>query len=97
MADPYALLDLPPDADAAALKAAYHRQLRRFPAHSHPEEFQRIRAAYDSLRAAGANRDDPLQPGPLRAELDGEVLAALEARLRRTCRIDLATLLRLTL
>lgn len=97
MADPYALLNLPPDADAAALKAAYHRQLRRFPAHSHPEEFQRIRAAYDSLRAAGANRGDPLQPGPLRAELDGEVLAALEARLRRTCRIDLATLLRLTL
>ena len=97
MADPYTLLGLTPEASTADLKAAYHLQLRRFPAHSHPQEFQRIRAAYEQLRAAATQRGDPLQPGPLRAELDGEVLAALEERLRRSCRIDLATLLRLTL
>ena len=97
MADPYTLLGLTPEASEAELKAAYHRQLRRFPAHSHPQEFQRIRAAYEQLRAAAAQRGDPLQPGPLLQQLDGDVLEALEARVRASCRIDLATLLRLTL
>lgn len=97
MADPYAQLDLTPGASAAELKAAYHRQLRRFPAHSHPQEFQRIRAAYDQLRAAAQQGEDPLQPGPLLLQLDAETLQALEARVRHSCRIDLATLLRLTL
>ena len=98
MADPYTLLGLSPEASAADLKAAYHLQLRRFPAHSHPQEFQRIRAAYEQLRAAAAQRGDPLQPGPLLLQqLDAEALDALEARVRSSCRIDLATLLRLTL
>lgn len=97
MADPYTLLGLTPEASEAELKAAYHRQLRRFPAHSHPQESQRIRAAYDQLRAAAAQRGDPLQPGPLLQQLDAEALEALEARVRASCRIDLATLLRLTL
>ena len=97
MADPYTLLGLTPEASAAELKAAYHHQLRRFPAHSHPQEFQRIRTAYEQLRAAAAQRGDPLQPGPLIQQLDAEFLHALEARVRSSCRIDLATLLRLTL
>jgi len=97
MDNPYTLLGLTPDASAAELKAAYHRQLRRFPAHSHPQEFQRIRAAYDALRAAAEHRGDPLQPGPLLAQLDAEALAALDAQVRQACRVDLATLLRLTL
>jgi len=97
MADPYTLLEVTPEASAAQLKAAYHRQLRRYPAHSHPQEFQSIRAAYDQLRAAGEQRADPLQPGPMLQQLDAEALAALEARVRGSCRIDLDTLLRLTL
>ena len=97
MADPYTLLGLTPEASAADLKAAYHLQLRRFPAHSHPQEFQRIRAAYEQLRTVAAQRGDPLQPGPLLQQLDADALAALEARVRSSCRIDLATLLRLTL
>ena len=97
MADPYTLLGLTPEASAADLKAAYHLQLRRFPAHSHPQEFQRIRAAYEQLRAVAAQRGDPLQPGPLLQQLDADALAALEARVRSSCRIDLATLLRLTM
>lgn len=95
--DPYSLLGVSPEASAAELKAAYHRQLRQFPAHSHPREFQQIRAAYDNLRTAGEQRGDPLQPGPLLAQLDAEALEALEARVRELCRLDLATLLRLTL
>lgn len=97
MTDPYSLLEVTNESSAAELKAAYHRQLRRFPAHSHPQEFQQIRAAYDSLRAAGEQRGDPLQPGPLLSQLDGGALAALEAQVRDSCRLDLATLLRLTL
>ncbi|MFN9643758.1 MAG: J domain-containing protein [Cyanobacteriota bacterium] len=96
MADPYALLAIPPEATPAELKAAYHRQLRRFPAHSHPREFQQIRAAYEAIRAAGEHRADPLKPGPPRERLDPEVLAALEARVHASCRLSLTDLLRLT-
>jgi curved DNA-binding protein CbpA len=96
MADPYALLDVSPEASPAEIKAAYHRQLRRFPAHSHPREFQERRAAYEAIRAAEKHRGDPLQPGPPRDRLDPDALAALEARLRASCRLSLADLLRLT-
>jgi hypothetical protein len=97
MTDPYTLLEITPQASEAELKAAYHRQLRRFPAHSHPQEFQRIRAAYDLLRTAAAQRGDPLRPNPLPHPLEAEALAAFEARVRSACRLDLPTLLRLTL
>ena len=96
MSDPYALLSVTPGASAAELKAAYHRQLRQFPAHSHPREFQEIRAAYETIRAAGDHQADPLRPGPLRARLDPEALDALDARLRASCRLTLVDLLRLT-
>jgi hypothetical protein len=97
MADPYALLGLTPAATAAEIKAAYHRELRRFPAHSHPQQFQQIRGGYEALRSAGDPRLDPLQPGPLRSQLDADAVAALDAQLRRSCRVELATLLRLTI
>lgn len=97
MADPYALLGIPPEASAAELKAAYHRQLRQFPAHSHPQQFQQIRAAYDTFRAAGEHGGDPLQPGPLLTQLDADALAALDEQVRLSCRLNLAALLRLTL
>ena len=96
MADPYTLLAVTPEVTAAELKAAYHRQLRQFPAHSHPREFQEIRAAYETIRAAGDHQADPLRPGPLRARLDPEALDALDARLRASCRLTLVDLLRLT-
>ncbi|MEB3262122.1 MAG: molecular chaperone DnaJ [Cyanobacteriota bacterium] len=97
MPDPYALLGVTPEVSVAELKAAYHRQLRQFPAHSHPQEFQRIRAAYDTLRAVGEHQGDPLQPGPMLTQLDAEALAAFDRRVRNACQVDLATLLRLTL
>ncbi|MEB3244074.1 MAG: molecular chaperone DnaJ [Cyanobacteriota bacterium] len=96
MSDPYILLAVPPEATAAEIKAAYHRQLRQFPAHSHPREFQELRAAYETIRAAGEHRGDPLRPGPPRDRLDPEALAALDARARASCRLSLADLLRLT-
>lgn len=96
MSDPYVVLGLPPNHDAAALKAAYHRRLRECPAHSHPEEFKQIRSAYETLRAAGTSRADPLQPAPLRVSLDPEALAAAERRVQAACRLQLHDLLRLT-
>jgi hypothetical protein len=96
MADPYTLLAVTPRASTAEIKAAYHRQLRQFPAHSHPREFQEIRAAYEAIRAAGEHQGDPLRPGPLLERLDPEVLAALDAQLRASCRLSVADLLRLT-
>lgn len=96
MSDPHTLLGVVPEADSAAIKAAYHRKLREFPAHSHPEEFQQIRSAYEAARAARASRGDPLQPGPLLASLDAEALAAVENRVHAACRLQLADLLRLT-
>ena len=96
MDSPYALLGVTPEADPAAIKAAYYRQLRQFPAHSHPQEFQRLRAAYEMVRAAGDRRDDPLQPPPLQVGFDAEQLAAMEARLSSACRLNLQQLLRLT-
>ncbi len=97
MSDPYTLLAVAPGASAAEIKTAYHRQLRQFPAHSHPREFQEIRAAYETLRAAGTQQADPLRPGPLRERLDPEAVDALDTRLRASCRLTLADLLRLTL
>jgi hypothetical protein len=96
VADPYALLAVAPQASNAEVKAAYHRQLRQFPAHSHPQEFQQIRAAYDAIRAAGEHRGDPLQPGPLVAQLDQEEVASIDAGVRNACRLSLDELLRLT-
>jgi hypothetical protein len=96
MPHPYDLLDVAPEATSAELKAAYHRKLRQFPAHSHPQEFQQIRAAYETIRAAGEHRGDPLQPGPLLDRLDPEALVAIDTRLRASCRLSLTDLLRLT-
>ena len=96
MSDPYTLLGVAPEADAAAIKTAYHRKLRQFPAHSHPQEFQQIRTAYEAVRAAGASRGDPLQPGPLLVSLDAEALEAVESRVQAACKLQLTDLLRLT-
>ena len=96
MPHPYDLLDVAPEVTSAELKAAYHRKLRQFPAHSHPQEFQQIRAAYETIRAAGEHRGDPLQPGPLLDRLDPEALVAIDTRLRASCRLSLTDLLRLT-
>ena len=82
MTDPYTVLQVTPEATPSEIKLAYHRQLRQFPAHSHPKEFQQLRAAYEAIRSAGEHRGDPLRPGPLMARLDPEALATLNTRVR---------------
>ncbi len=80
MQDHYERLGLSPGATPAEVKAAYHAKLKEFPAHSHPQEFKAIRAAYDAIRKAPKAGDDFFALDPVEAELDEELLNTLEER-----------------
>src|SRR4051812_46934723 len=54
MPDPYTILDLPPDADDAAIRQRYLELTRRFPPEQHPEKFAAVRAAYEKGRTLDA-------------------------------------------
>lgn len=54
MADPYAELGVPPDADDEAVRRAYLDLTRTFPPEQHPAKSAAVRAAYDKLRTADA-------------------------------------------
>ncbi len=47
--DPYTILGVSPSADAREIKRAYFRLVREYPPEKHPEQFARIRAAYETL------------------------------------------------
>lgn len=48
--DYYALLGISEDAALDGIKRGYLEKVRQYPPESHPEEFQKIRKAYDTLR-----------------------------------------------
>ncbi|MBS1251421.1 MAG: Chaperone protein DnaJ [Anaerolineales bacterium] len=48
--DPYAILDIPRDVDQDTIKRVYFELVRAHPPETDPEEFKRIRAAYEKLR-----------------------------------------------
>lgn len=48
--DPYALLELMPNASEAEIKQAYFRMVRLHPPERDPQTFKQIRAAYDALK-----------------------------------------------
>lgn len=50
MSDPYLILGLPPDADDAAVHAAYLAAVKACPPERDPRRFESLRAAYESLR-----------------------------------------------
>jgi curved DNA-binding protein CbpA len=50
MADPYAVLGLPPDCDDEAIRRRYLELVRQFSPERCPERFAAVRAAYESLR-----------------------------------------------
>jgi curved DNA-binding protein CbpA len=54
MPDPYTVLDLPPDADDAAIRQRYLDLTRQFPPEQHPERFAAVRAAYEKVRTLDA-------------------------------------------
>jgi curved DNA-binding protein CbpA len=49
--DPYRVLGVDRNADGAQIKKAYFQLVREYSPESAPEQFQRIRAAYDQLRS----------------------------------------------
>jgi len=48
--DPWAVLDVPRDADDDRIRAAYLQKIKQFPPDRDAEEFQRVRDAYEELR-----------------------------------------------
>ncbi|MGG6268961.1 J domain-containing protein [Leptolyngbya sp. AN03gr2] len=86
----YDRLGIPSDATPAQLKAAYHGKLREFPAHSHPEEFKAIRAAYDAIRKGETeSRDeDFLKVRPIEATIAPELIQGL--KLKAISELDLS-------
>jgi hypothetical protein len=98
MTSSYDLLGVSPQATAAEIKAAYHAKLKEFPAHTHPQEFKEIRAAYDAIRKAmTAEADDFFfLVRPLEATLDPEVLAQLRQRVINQLQVSVTDLIRET-
>jgi curved DNA-binding protein CbpA len=50
MTDPEKILGVDPNASEEEIRAAYVRRVKEHPPDRSPEEFERIRDAYDSLR-----------------------------------------------
>ncbi|HVC35314.1 MAG TPA: J domain-containing protein [Chloroflexota bacterium] len=49
--DAYGVLGLDQSATAEDVRRAYFRLVRQYPPEAHPEEFKRVRAAYETLRS----------------------------------------------
>jgi hypothetical protein len=62
--NPYELFGVPPHVDAQSLRRVYHRLLRRFKPEQFPEQFMRIRAAYERLKFQAEQRASwgPISP-----------------------------------
>lgn len=98
MTSPYDRLGISPNATAAQIKAAYHQKLREFPAHTHPEEFKAIRAAYEAIRNPETAKadDDFLKVRPLEATLDPELMQQLREQAMAKLEVSLDELIRET-
>ena len=49
--DPYEVLGIDASASPDDIRHAYFRLVRQYPPEAHPEEFKRIRSAYETLRS----------------------------------------------
>jgi hypothetical protein len=97
MQDHYDRLGITPEASPDEIKAAYHAKLREFPAHTHPQEFKAVRAAYDALRQGlAAAKEDFFTYRPITATLDPALLESLRQRAQDQLQVSLDDLLRLT-
>lgn len=96
MQEHYDRLGVSAGATPAEIKAAYHTQLKAFPAHSHPQEFKAIRAAYEALRKAPQGEDDFFDLKPIEAELDGTRLAELQQQATAAVDVTLKDLILMT-
>ena len=93
----YEQLGVSPGATPAQIKAAYHAKLREFPAHTHPDEFKAVRAAYEALRQGNGQKfEDILTPRPLNPGLDSEAIRQLRQQAGSQLEISFEDLIRLT-
>ena len=96
MQDHYDRLGLAFGATPAELKSAYHKKLKEFPAHSHPQEFKAIRVAYEALRKSPQPQSDFFELTPIEAELDHDLLKQMEQRAIAATDVTLEDLILLT-
>jgi len=93
--DPVQLLGVSPSASSSEIKTAYHRKLREFPAHSHPQMFKAVREAYETLRKAPSGKSEPfLKLRPLTASLTDSDREDLKQLIDRQVLLNLNTFLR---
>jgi DnaJ-class molecular chaperone len=91
MTDPYQVLELPPDADDAAVRARYLELVRRWPPEQAPERFAAVRAAYERVRDRDARLRQRLFDAGRAVSIDG-LIEEVVCRARRR-RVTLAELL----
>ena len=97
MSTPFEQLGITPDASPKEIKRAYHAKLKEFPAHTHPEEFKAIRAAYDAVRRGSrVTVEEFFKRKPLEASFDDQTLATLREQATAKIQVDLKSLARLT-
>ena len=98
MQEHYDQLGIASGATPAEIKAAYHAKLKAFPAHSHPQEFKAIRAAYEALRKAPTQQttDDFLEPKPVGTSLDQSLVDELRTQTTTAADVSLEELILLT-
>jgi curved DNA-binding protein CbpA len=48
--DPRSILEVGPEASGEEVRAAYLRKIKQYPPDRHPEEFEKVRDAYELLR-----------------------------------------------
>jgi preprotein translocase subunit Sec63 len=79
VSDPREVLGVPPNAGEEEIRAAYLRKVKEYPPDRSPEEFEKIRDAFETLR-------DPRQRTRamlLSTDPDAPLAALLEGRARR--------------
>ena len=96
MTNHYEWLGISLGANPAEVKAAYHAKLREFPAHTYPQEFKEVRAAYEALRKGDNQYEDFWKIRPLKAELEPEVLKKLQEKVISQLEISIDDLIRAT-
>lgn len=78
--DPYQVLGVSRTASADEVRQAYFRLVRQYPPEAHPEQFKRVRAAYEALRSPTRRAELALLTfEQVAAEVDLDLLADLAA------------------
>jgi hypothetical protein len=98
MTSHYERLGISPGATPDEIRAAYHAKLREFPAHTYPQEFKEIRAAYEALRKGETSPQDEdlIKFRPLEVELKKEALNELRLKALAQVEVSLDDLIRAT-